>query len=249
MNKKIEAIIIDDETRGIVVLEQMLQRYCPNVSVSGKATKVADAVPLIRSADPDIVFLDIEMPGENGFRLFDYLSDPEFETIFVTAYQEHAIRAIRLAAIDYLLKPVKAEDLISAVARAEKRIEESVPAVNDAVPHREGRSVDRLVLSTTQGYYPIRTEDIIYCRADDSYTHFCLTTGKSFTVSHSLKEYDDMLSAGEFFRVHKSFLVNLKHIDYVTKADGGFVVMSNKDEVPVSSRKKEAFLQRLRAIG
>jgi len=243
---EIKALIVDDEERGIVALKQLIEKYCEDIVVEGTAMNVADAEKLIIKTQPDVVFLDIEMPGGNGFQLLEKFEEISFDIIFVTAYHEYALKAIKFAALDYLLKPVKIAELQTAVARLKKKHADGMNdkekysffknMVNDPNPFK------KIILSTMDGYFPIRFEEVIYCKADDSYTHFYLSGNKHYVVSRNLKEFEEMLTPYHFYRIHKSYLVNLNHIERISKADGATVIMSNQDELPVSIRKKEEFI-------
>jgi two-component system LytT family response regulator len=248
----ITALIVDDEERGIIALQQLIERYCKEVKVEGIATNIADAETLVKSKTPDVVFLDIEMPGGTGFHLLERFEEIKFEIIFVTAYQEYAVKAIKCSALDYLLKPVKIGELQSAVDRVRKRLSEGI---NEAGKYHFFKTIinqpnpfKKIILSTLEGYYPVGFEDIIYCKADDSYTHFYLSGNKRYVVSKHLKEFDDMLTSYHFYRIHKSYLVNLNHIERISKADGFSVVMSNGDDLPVSFRKKDEFISIIKSL-
>lgn len=250
MIMELKALIVDDEERGISVLSQLISKYCTGISVEGTASDIANAEALLKKNKPDVLFLDIEMPGGDCFQLLEKYNDISFDVIFVTAYQEYAIKAIKFSALDYLLKPVKIEDLQAAVEKVKKR-------KRDGNDNRERydhfRSVmnepnpfKKIILSTMEGFYPVRVDEIIYCRADDSYTHFYLVGHKHYVVSKSLKEFEEMFVHLNFFRIHKSYLINLNHIERINKADGVTVVMSSNDELPVSFRKKDEFIGMIR---
>lgn len=247
---KMNAVIIDDESRGILALQRMIERYYPEINIRGTANNIREGEALIRYTDPEIVFLDIEMPEGNGFKLLEQFSDPAFSTIFVTAYSEYAIKAIRVAALDYILKPVKPDDLRYALEKLKKRSQnkhnEQYRLLQESV--NKGKPLERIMLSTLEGYYPVKTEDIIYCQAHNVYTDFFLRSGDHYLVSHSLKEYEDILNESGFFRIHKSYLINLNCIEYISKADGLTVRMVNGYELPVSFRKKDDFLSRMRTL-
>ena len=243
---EIKALIVDDEERGISALKQLIEKYCADVYVEGTATNVADAEKLIRKRSPDILFLDIEMPGSNGFKLLEKFENISFQTIFVTAYQEYAIKAIKFSALDYLLKPVKIADLRAALEKVRKRHIDG-DSSHEQYQHFKHLMADpnpfqKVMLSTMDGYIPIRFEEIIYCKADDSYTHFYLTGQKQYIASKNLKEFEEMFAPYHFCRIHKSYLINLNHIVKINKSDGVTVVMSNNEELPVSFRKKDEFI-------
>ena len=247
----INAVIVDDEERGIIALKQMIMKYCIGLNIVGEATNVTDAKEIIGQTNPDVVFLDIEMPGGNGFQLLEQLDTVSFDTIFVTAYQEYALKAIKFSAFDYLLKPVKSAELQGIVERVvSKKIKHSASQY-ELLKNAFGQArplLTRIILSTTEGYYPVKLDDIIYCKADDSYTHFYLRNNKHYIVSKNLREYADLFSGHNFFRVHKSFMVNLDQVESIKKADGVTIVMSNSHEIPLSLRKKEEFLQKMKGI-
>lgn len=243
----IKALIIDDEERGIDVLSRMLGTYCPSLHVAGVATDIVSGVQLIKSLKPDVVFLDVEMPGGNGFKLLEHLEPPDFEVIFVTAYNEYAIRAIKFSALDYLLKPVHAEELQQAVERLRLRLQQksgSSPLRHFKDHMTKGNPFSKIVLNDHNGFYFVEISNIIYCEAHESYTHFYLAGGSKHTVSRPLKEYEDLLSELHFFRIHKSYLINLSRVASVSKEYQ--VVMDDKTELPLSFRKRNDFFQTLR---
>lgn len=243
---EIRALIVDDEVRGISVLEQMIEKYCEGVCVEGTATNITDAEKLLKRQAPDVLFLDIEMPGGDSFQLLEKFEKISFQVVFVTAYHEYAIKAIKFSALDYLLKPVKIADLQAALEKVRKRMHNNADH-RDQFDHfrsmiNEPNPFKKIILSTMDGFFPVRVEEIIYCRADDSYTHFYLAGNKHNVVSKGLKEFEEMFANYNFFRIHKSYLINLNHIERINKADGVTVVMSNSDELPVSFRKKDEFI-------
>jgi two-component system, LytTR family, response regulator len=247
---KLKAVIIDDESRGITALTRMIEDFYPEIDVAGSTTNIKDGAVLIRQICPDVVFLDVQMPAGSGFDLLDEFPEPSFSTVFVTAHSDYAIKAIKTAALDYLLKPVRPDDLKNAVERLKKkqfpRSNEQYTLLKESLIKQ--KPMERLMLSTQDGYYPVKIDEIIYCQAVNAYTDFHLCTGKNYMVSHNLKEYEDLLSDNGFFRIHKSFLVNLSCIEYISRTDGLTVRLINKQELPVSIRRKEEFLGRMRAL-
>jgi two-component system, LytTR family, response regulator len=243
MTQKIKAVIIDDEKNSREVLHNMLNKYCTDIAVIGDATGCDEGVELIRRLKPDLVFLDIQMPDGSGFNLLEEIEKPDFDVIFVTAFDQYAIKAIKYSALDYLLKPVNPQDLIQSVERyreksytgqINKRLEVLMQNVGS------GSSKPRkIILSTAEGYHVVNPDDIIRCQSDSYYTNFYFTDGKRVIVSKTLKEYEEMLTDFGFVRCHKSHLVNVKYIKSYLRADGGFIMMTEGTEIPVSRRKRD----------
>ncbi|RKD91665.1 LytR/AlgR family response regulator transcription factor [Mangrovibacterium diazotrophicum] len=248
MNKMttIKAILVDDEKNGRENLRGLLQQYCPEVSLLAEAQNALQAIDLIQEHQPDLVFLDIEMPGGNGFKVLEFFKEPQFSVIFVTAYDHYAIQAIRFSALDYILKPIDLLLLKSAVNRfveqkstEDKRLEQFL---KNETRTKENK---RIALPMTDMINYIEINCIIKCQGEANYTRFYLTGGKEYLVSKSLVEYEEILNGFGFFRTHKSFLVNVSHIVSFVKTDGGYLVMSDKSTVPVSRRKKELVLKEI----
>ncbi len=248
-----KAILVDDEMDGLRTLQRMLEKHCPQVQVAGTATNAAVAKERINGLQPDLVFLDIQMPGKSGLDLLSDLDTSSFEVIFVTAFNDYVLQALQFSAVDYLLKPVDEDRLIEAVQRAEKRIqEEKKGAQSDTLLHnleKAGTPADmRLCLPTLKGFIIVKLSEIIYGEADRSYTLFHIEGGKTVLVSKALIEYEELLRGTTFLRVHKSFLINLLHVREYQRGEGGSVIMSNKAEIEISRRKKEAFLDEIRRV-
>jgi len=249
MNKMtiIKAILVDDEKNGRENLRGLLQQYCPEVSLFAEAQNALQAIDLIQEHQPDLVFLDIEMPGGNGFKVLEFFKQPQFSVIFVTAYDHYAIQAIRFSALDYILKPIDVLLLKSAVNRfveqkstEDKRLEQFLKNEHRAVGNK------RIALPTADKIDYIEINCIIKCQGEANYTRFYLTSGVEYLVSKSLVEYEEILSGFGFIRTHKSFVVNVSHIVSFVKTDGGYLLMSDKSTVPVSRRKKDSILKEIR---
>lgn len=248
-----KAILIDDEVDGLRTLQKMLEKHCPQVKVAGTATNASGGKQQIDQLKPDLVFLDIQMPGKTGLELLSDLDSRDFEVIFVTAFNEYVLQALQFSAVDYLLKPVDEDRLVEAVARAEKRIgEEKKGEQSDTLLHnleKAGSPAEmRLCLPTLKGFIIVKLSEIIYCEAERSYTIFHLEGGKNLLVSKALIEYEVLLKDTTFFRVHKSFLINLLHVREYQRGEGGMVIMSDKAEIEISRRKKEAFLDQVKRV-
>jgi two-component system, LytTR family, response regulator len=241
----IKALIVDDEQASIDLLNWLITEYCPDISSVQWARSVKDAVPLIKSFQPDIVFLDIQMPHQSGFDLLTNIDNWNFEVIFTTAYNEFAIQAIRFSALDYLLKPIDETELKKAVERYKvKRIYAPAGQIlfrnfmqNIAQGNREKF---KLALADASEIKYVQIDEIIRLQAESNYTHIFLKENKIFISAKTLKEYDEMLEGQRFLRVHKSHLVNPAHIQAYDRQ--GILLMSDNSKVEVARRKKE-FLQ------
>ena len=249
---KINAIIVDDEERHHETLSKMLNTFCPEVEILGHSYAVKEATDLINNIKPHLVFLDIEMPGGNGFTLFDNFEEPPFEVIFTTAHDLYAINAIKYAALDYLMKPINIKELQDAVNRATKVISKKENTLStkkiDVLKSNlklEDKRFTKIALPSSEGIDFIKADFIIRAEAERSYSNFYLENGKKVLVSKPLKEYEELLEQCNFFRVHKSHMINLNHIEKYIKGKGGYVIMKDGSHVDVSVRKKEDLLNRL----
>ena len=240
------AILVDDEERGIVALKGLLNRYCTEITIVSSATDIFTAAALIRKHKPDVVFLDIAMPGGNGFQLLDMFEVIDFEVIFVTAYQEYAINALKLSALDYLLKPVNIGELQLAVR---KLIEKRKGSDRINLQHfkdtwSKSLPLNKIVISDASGHHFLDINDIVYCEADENYTHFFLLNNRKYTTSKALKDYEEIFMQHHFFRTHKSYLVNLNHVAAVNK--DFLIITSIGAELPLSFRKRGEFFNLLK---
>lgn len=247
MNKKIKAIIIDDEPDGRTVLHTLIKMYCPQVEVMGESSSGEQGLSMIEELNPDLVFLDIDMPGMNGFSLLKRLKEITFEVIFVTAHHHYALKAIKHSALDYLLKPVDKTELIQAVEKFEHSEQHQVNErmsfllKNDA---KEPGELNQIILNVREGYIFAEINDIIRCEADGNYTIVIFKNGDKQVACKTLKEFETILSQNNFWRIHKSHLINLKYLKKYVKGDGGGnVVMTDNSEIEVSRRNKDAFLK------
>lgn len=228
----IRAVIIDDERKSRENLELLLDSFIDNVDIVGKANDVPEGISTINATQPDLVFLDIHLTNGDGFQVLEGIENKDQNVIFVTGHEEHAVKAFRSEAVDYLLKPVCIEHLQDAVKRVEDR---SKTEVANQLSYK-------LTLSTSKGLQFLNVDDIIYCKGDGAYTYFFLKNGQRITTSKNLKEYETKLKDYNFFRSHKSYLINLSEIKTYIRGDGSHAVMTNGDNVSVSKRKKEGFL-------
>jgi two-component system LytT family response regulator len=248
----IKTIIVDDEEKSRITLNNLVARHCPSLSVVDQCESVADAIKSIEKNSPALVFLDIEMPFENGFTLFEKIKNPPFQVIFTTAYDQYAIKAIKYSALDYLLKPVDVDDLKSAVEKCDEKIKLKLNRSDDfemllSAIKLKSKSA-RIAVPTFEGLQMINVSEIVKCVADESYTHITLAGGTKLVVSRILKEFEDLLADFNFLRVHNSSLINLAHVKKYIKGDGGYVIMSDDETVEVSRRKKNELLSRLTLV-
>lgn len=246
----INAIIVDDENHCIQTLRYDLSLHCPNVQVVAESLSGEEAILKINTLHPDLVFLDIEMPGMSGFEMLRRMAPIKFNVIFVTAYDQYAIQAFRFAALDYLLKPVISDQLKEAVARIEGQSPSPYNSTQlDILMHnlRDGLKSPKIVLPSGRGMDFVSTEDILYCMAESNYTHVCMSDGKKYTYSKTLKDVEHLLEHLGFFRIHQSYLIHMSQVRRYMRDDGGFVVMSDGFRIPIAKRRKEEFLALLKS--
>jgi two-component system LytT family response regulator len=247
----IKTVIIDDDSRNIKVLRTMLEEFCPELNITGEADNAKSGAELIRQVNPQLVFLDIEMPYGNGFDMLSSLMPVKFEVIFVTAFDTYMLQAFRYSALDYLLKPVRIEELKNAVAKAIKRIA-SLPGTDQLALLLENMKTvnhgfQKLAIPTNDGYSFVPLSEIIRCEAKGSYTEIHINGHKNkLLVSKSLKEYEEILPPEQFFRVHNSHIININYIKKYNKGRGGYIELENGFTVEVAVRRKEEFLRKLK---
>jgi two-component system LytT family response regulator len=246
-----KAIIVDDEPDGIRTLKKMMELNCPDVEIAATCTNAVTARQQLEEIKPDLVFLDIRMPGKSGLDLLAELPEKDFEVIFVTAHNEYLLQALQFSAVDYLMKPVDEDRLTEAVQRVKKRVKlEQHSGQAETLLYninKAGSPLEmRLCLPTLKGFTIIKLEEILYCEAQRSYTIFHLNNNKTIMISKPLFDYECLLAGTTFLRIHKSFLINLLHIKEYVRGEGGTVVMSNNMEIEVSRRKKELFLSKVK---
>lgn len=241
-------LIIDDEANIRNMISNIISGYCNSAKVIGQAGSVREGIEKIALLDPDLVLLDVKMGDGTGFDLLEKIKKISFKTIFITAYQEFAIKAIKFSALDYILKPVDPDELIRAIDNAAKTMEESQIAQLEYMRHNmvvQNIQDKKIMLKTTESMYVVPVQNICCCVADGGYTRFHTGDGKKILVSKPLSEYEDLFSDCNFFRVHKSYLVNLHKIQCFRKIDGGYLLMEGEIKVPVASRKREQLLELL----
>ena len=248
-----KAILIDDEPDGIRTLKKLLELNCPDVEIVASCTDAAFAQQKVTQLSPDLVFLDIQMPGKSGLDFLSELPERNFEVIFVTAHNEYMLQALQFSAVDYLMKPVDEDKLVEAVQRTKKRLRKNPASERtDTLLYNIARVSSptemRLCLPSLKGFTVVTLQDVIYCEAQRSYTVFHLTNNKSIIVSKPLFDYDTLLEGTVFFRIHKSFLINLLHVKEYIRSEGGTVMMSNGKTIEISRRRKDLFLEKVKEI-
>jgi len=241
-------MIVDDEPAARDALRNLLQTNCPGVVVAGEAGGVGEALSLLQEINPDLLLLDVEMEDGTGFDLLDRISKLRFNVVFTTAHNDFAIRAFRYNAIDYLLKPVDPDELAAAVhkARQTRSYEVLEQQISNLLTTASEKLFDRITLYTDTGPVFAKTNDITRIESYGNYTFVFLAAGERCLVSRNLKEFEEMLPAPLFFRPHQSHLVNIAFVKKFLKEDGGFALMHDGEKVPVSRRRKDAFLEALR---
>ena len=241
-----KTIIIEDEKRAQILLQNILEKHFPNVKIMAVADDLPSGVKAIHKFKPDFVFLDIEMPNFSGLEILDFFNEKEvnFSIIFTTAYNHYAIEALKISAVDYLLKPLNKEDIKEALERFEK---------NNAVYNKESfsslksiisdKKINKIAVPEGNQLHFIKPEDIVYIKADNSYSELYLENGKQMIVSRSIKNFEDGLKENPCFcRIHKSYLINTQFVEKYDKSNGGWVTLSNQKELPISSEKIDTFL-------
>jgi two-component system LytT family response regulator len=244
----ITAMIVDDEPYSCESLATLLERYCPDVKLLDICYSGADALKAIKEQAPTLLFLDIEMPGMNGFEMLQRLPSINFSVIFTTSYDQYAIEAIKFSALDYLLKPVDREELQAAVQKALQNPKQSLPQQIEILLQKLDHPaipVNKIAIPTMEGLQMLFVESIISCSSDSNYTVLYLKHKQKITASRTLKEIEEMLEDYSFLRVHHSYVINLNEIERYVKGDGGYLIMSDGSNIDVSRSRKEMLISRL----
>jgi two-component system LytT family response regulator len=243
-----KAVLVDDEKLSLLTLQKVLEKHCPDVEIIGSYQKPADGLAALLHDKPDLLFLDIEMPAMNGFDLLEAIEEPDFDVIFTTAYNEYALRAIKVSAMDYLLKPIDESELMAAVEKIRQK-----RANRMSQQHMEllltNLSIDnafpKLAIPSLDGIEFVDVENILHCEADRNYTIIYTVSGEHFIFSKTLKEIEKLLPERDFFRTHQSHLINLRHIKKYIRGTGGEIVLSDGKHIRVAKVKKEALMERI----
>lgn len=251
--EKIKAIIIDDEKFCIETLLWEIERNCPEIQIVATCKNGEEGICEINKHHPQLVFLDIEMPYMNAFEMLQHFETIDFDIVFTTAYDQFAIKAIKVSALDYLLKPIGRTELLEVVTKLKAKKEKGISGKSLRMFMEQiltsQHDVQKIGLPTLEGYELVKLDQILYVEADSNYSHFHLINGKKIIISRTLKQVEEMLHEHDcFFRVHQSYLVNLHHIERYNKGSGGSLIMSNDAQIPVAKPKKELLLERLQTL-
>lgn len=244
----LKAILIDDEPACVIMLSHDLSVYCPDIEIVAQCHSGKEAIKLIHTHTPDVIFLDIDMPYINGFDLLEMVPNSNFEVIFTTAYDTYAIQAFKMSAVDYLLKPIDPAELVYAVEKV-RVLRERGNASNQIgfllqqIKDLENNTVRRIALPTFDGLEFVRLDDILCCQSDGAYSYVYFLDGSKLYISKTLRFLEDALCSFHFFRVHNTYIVNLNHVKQYSKADGGIIIMTDGRKIRVSRSRKEELLR------
>ena len=247
----IRTIIVDDEPSAISVLTTLLQKYCAaDVDLVATAGLPEDGKQLIEELQPDLVFMDVEMPGMTGVDLVKSFKNPSFRVVFVTAYDAYAVEAFRVSAVDYLLKPVGSEDVIKVVQKIKNDVRNELGKLSHQLQHLDNllnnqsdHGDQKIGIAMSDKIVFVNFSNIIYCEASGPYTHVFLKDGQKLVSSKALGEFEAQLGAHKFFRIHHHYLINLNLVREFQRNDGGYVIMENNKELEVSQRRRKEFLE------
>mgnify|MGYP006099119557 CR=1 FL=1 len=245
--KKFTCIIVDDIPEALQMLSNDIEKKHPEIEIIGKATSVISAAKLLQKQHPDILFLDIMLGDGTAFDILEIVPDLQSKIIFVTASDEYAIKAFKFAAIDYILKPYANEDLAKSIKKAKEQIQPNKEQLNVLQEYikKPKTSIQKISLHTSEKIIVVQLSEIIRCKSDNNYTTFYLENGQKILVSKTLKYYADMLKEHQFLRVHQSHLINTKYIKEFIKSDGGYIILKDKSNIPVSVRKRNEVIKAL----
>ncbi len=252
----IKAVIVEDEVFGMENLKNMLREHCPEIEVVGEAKNNKEALSLFSKSKnlPDVAFLDINLEDGNVFQTLKQLNgDADFDIIFITAFDEYAIEAFKYSAIGYVLKPIDPDELKKAVKKIQagdsNKIKERMEVFEQRYhPNNHPNAFEKMSISALDGIYFINIKDIIRCEAEDNYTHIFLRSGEKITASKTIKSYEELLSGVNFYRVHKSHLINLNYMRKFVKGDGGYLIMDDSKKIEVSRRRRAAFMLKINEL-
>jgi two-component system, LytTR family, response regulator len=243
----LRTVILDDEPDSISLLKLQLSANCPTVEVVGTFTNSSKALAEIENLKPHLLFLDIEMPVLNGFEILDKIIHLDFSVIFITAYNQYALKAFRFNALDYLVKPIEIDSLVQAVAKAAKIAKPSPDQLTMLQKQLRGEPASKIAVAGQNGISFIDLNEIIYCEASNNYSKLILTEGRIFLVSKTLKDVQDVLEQEHFLRVHRQYIVNLNHVKQLNRNEG-VITMDNDHHIPIARNQKERLVERYKYL-
>lgn len=243
----VRALIIDDEKHCCDSLQWQLKKYCPEIEIIAVSNNAEKGLQQIHHHQPQLIFLDVEMPGMSGFEMLESLTQINFDIIFTTAFDQYAIRAIKFGALDYLIKPIDKDELIEAINKflnsTQRDSLKQLSALLTHIRKSNDLSFQKIALPTLHGYELVPLNNIIFCESSSNYTDIHLNNGQHMLISRTLKDIEDLLDMQPFFRVHNSYVVNLQYAVRYIKGEGGHLVLNNDVSIPVSRNKKEELLK------
>jgi len=251
MNGKLATLIVDDEPDAVNFISSIIREYCPQLEIIGTAASPSEGVKIIHLRQPELVFLDVEMPQGTGFELLAQFPEKSFDVIFITAFNHYAIKAIKFSAVDYILKPININEFIGAVDKViQKRFSSTTRNTNYATLLENLRTdmPSKLAIPTSDGMEYLKTKEIVRIEADRSYSWFYLLDKRKILVSKNLKEFQELLNEQQFFRSHNSHLVNLEYVKKFIRREGCIIVMDDGAQVPLSKSRRDIFLARMREL-
>jgi two-component system LytT family response regulator len=241
-----KAVLIDPDRDSLEALAKMLHTHCPEVQIAATCDSAVDGLLKIKDIKPELIFMEVDMPQLNGFDLLSHAQPRNSDVVFTTASDKHAVKAFKISALEYLLKPIDVEELKAAVQKSSHKRNhvnsgQLDKLLNYVIPQKP--RARRVALTASDHLVFVETEKIVYCESDSNYTTFFLSDGQKVIVSKTLKDVEEILEGADFFRIHASFLINMKHVSKFTRGDGGYVVMSNNEHINVSRKKKDEFFE------
>jgi two-component system LytT family response regulator len=249
MSQSLVTVIIDDEPDAVDFINSIVCEYCSGLTVKGTAHNIREGVQLIKDIKPDLVFLDVEMPNGTGFDLLTFFPEKNFDVIFITAFNHYAIKAIKFSAVDYILKPINISEFIESVNKVVHKRATNRFSINEnfetLLENIKTANPTRLVIPTSDGREYLNPKEIIRIEADRSYSWFFISDKRKILVSKHMKEFQDLLNDRNFFRPHNSHLINLDFVKKFVRNDGGYIVMSDGSQIPISRTRKDLFLDHM----
>ncbi len=248
MKNNLNVLIVDDEAHARAALRGIIVSNLKDITILDEVSSVPDAVKAIHKLKPDVVLLDIEMPGYLGIDLLDFFNPQEinFSIIFVTAYNDYALKAFDIAAVDYLLKPTRVDQLERALNRVRNNNENTFDNYYALKENLEKRKFEKIAFQTADGLLISDVNDILYLKADSAYTHVFFKNGNKITITKTLQEFNSLEETGNFMRINRSFIINLNCIEKISKKDGGYVIMNNSEEISASLEKRQILYDRFK---